>query len=139
VYNNTRGHTIVQWNGLLILFGGGEYGRTFNDLWVLDLKSHQPDQSNGNWIMNRSWKQINAYTLDDDAEVSVQPLGRSGHACLVMQTHYMYIFGGYVNEILFYYYVIFHTRFVSQEQSYSNIRRHVAHRFTKSIGVFLWS
>mmetsp|Transcript_9414 Transcript_9414/g.17615 ORF Transcript_9414/g.17615 Transcript_9414/m.17615 type:complete len:506 (+) Transcript_9414:52-1569(+) len=88
------GHTIIEWNGLMILFGGGEYGQTYNDLWVLDLTSLQLDNTSGEWTMHHGWKRINTYILDADAEARRQPLGRSGHACLVMQEYYMYIMGG---------------------------------------------
>lgn len=92
-----RGHTALEWEGLLIVFGGGEYGRTFNDLWVLDLKSLERSDTSPGWIMRRGWKQINPFIVDAvitqaDHE---QPLGRSGHACLLLEEHFMYMLGGY--------------------------------------------
>jgi hypothetical protein len=121
-----RGQTVITWQGLLILFGGGEYGRTFNDLWALDLKSlerdggserdrdrgSERDRDRGSerdserdsgdrtttpprgWVMHRGWRQINPYTADAFAERCTQPLGRSGHACVLLEEHFMYMFGG---------------------------------------------
>lgn len=88
-----RGQTVIEWQGFLILFGGGEYGVIFNDLWVLDLKSLLRDTA-GRWIITSGWRQVNAHTSDEEAEAGSQPRSRSGHACCVLGDHFMHILGG---------------------------------------------
>ena len=89
-----RGHTIVEWRGLLILFGGGEYGKTYNDLWALDLKTLQKSDVDNCWVMTQGWKQIMSYVVSPAANNILQPAGRSGHMCVIMQEHYLYVHGG---------------------------------------------
>ena len=80
---------MTTWHGLLFLFGGGEYGKTFNDVWAIDLNTLEDKEGIG-------WRQLRKFNQDVEARSEGQPVGRSGHSAVLLAEHYLYILGGCV-------------------------------------------
>jgi flavin-binding kelch repeat F-box protein 1 len=84
------GHTLLNYNGFLILFGGSEIGATYNDVWVLDVRHHHPELD----PLDREpppppslrWHRVII------AEGEPTPMSRGGHSAAIMvSTHLSYL------------------------------------------------
>jgi N-acetylneuraminic acid mutarotase len=81
------GHTMVSWRNKIFLFAGSCPGRTFNDLWYLELDEAPiatPTNVESKDRVFVRWKQI---------PVQNSPQARGGHASCVIGNR-LYVFGG---------------------------------------------